>query len=208
MGKYEASLSLASDIVEVLRQHGPSKTKDIRKYLEEIGWPGPPMNAVNKVLNQLLVGQVKLNEDGNWALTQENPLPLVNVHGEPMNKTTRRRHSKPHILFVCGKNQWRSPTAERIYRDDKRIEVRSAGMSSKSKHPISKADIEWAELILVMERGYKSRIVGSFRDASLPAIENLDIPDEYQYMDEELIDLIEKGAEFHIHRLEKEASSP
>ena len=112
MGKYEASSSLAND-VEVLRQHGPSKTKDIRKYLEEIGWPEPPMNAVNKALNEYFVGQVKLNEDGKWALTQEKPLPLVNVDIEPKNKTDRSRPSKPHILFVCGKNQWSIPTAER-----------------------------------------------------------------------------------------------
>ena len=34
---------------------------------------------------------------------------------------------KPHVLFVCGRNQWRSPTAARIYANDQRIEVRSAG---------------------------------------------------------------------------------
>jgi predicted protein tyrosine phosphatase len=110
---------------------------------------------------------------------------------------------KPHILFVCGKNKWRSPTAERIYRDDERIEVRSAGMSGKSKHAISSADIEWADLILVMESGYKARISGLFRDLQLPKIENLDIPDVYEYMDNELIDLIKQGVEFYIQRLEK-----
>jgi predicted protein tyrosine phosphatase len=125
-----------------------------------------------------------------------------------MKENDKSRHSEQHILFVCGKNQWRSPTAERIYRNDKRIEVRSAGISGKSKHPISNDDIEWATLILVMESGYKSRILGLFRNRSLPAIENLDIPDEYKYMDDELIDLIEKGVEFHIQRLKNEAPSP
>lgn len=81
-------------------------------------------------------------------------------------------------------------------------------MSEKSNHPISRTDIEWADLILVMESGQKSWIVGKFRDLSLPPIENLDIPDEYRYMDDELIELIEKGVEFHIHRLERDASSP
>ena len=51
-------------------------------------------------------------------------------------------------------------------------------------------------------------ILGLFRNRSLPVIENLDIPDEYKYMDDELIDLIEKGVEFHIQRLENEAPSP
>ncbi|HLO29199.1 MAG TPA: hypothetical protein VK249_08695 [Anaerolineales bacterium] len=115
-------------------------------------------------------------------------------------------HTKPHILFVCGKNKWRSPTAERIYKDDQRIEVRSAGMSGKSRHPISNADVLWADLILVMEIGYKSRILGLFRDLTLPRIENLDIPDEYEYMDEELIELIEKRVEFYIEELDKKMS--
>lgn len=132
---------------------------------------------------------------------------MVNLNKRKhVKKNNKSRHSKPHILFVCGKNQWRSPTAERIYRNDQRIEVRSAGVSGKSKHPISNADIEWADLILVMESGYKSRILGLFRDHSLPAIENLDIPDEYQYMDDELIEIIESRVEFHIQRLEKQAS--
>lgn len=128
------------------------------------------------------------------------------VNRKHLLKIDKSMHSKLHILFVCGKNKWRSPTAERIYKNDNRIEVRSAGMSGKSKHPISNNDIEWADLILVMESGYKSRILGLFRNLSLPKIENLDIPDEYEYMDEELIGLIEKKAEFYIQRLEKKRS--
>ncbi len=117
---------------------------------------------------------------------------------EHLQKKDKGEHTKPHILFVCGKNLWRSPTAENIYKKDKRIEVRSAGVSSKSKHPISNDDIEWADLILVMENRYKSRILGLFRDVSLPKIENLDIPDEYENMDEELIDIIKRGVEYYI----------
>jgi predicted protein tyrosine phosphatase len=48
---------------------------------------------------------------------------------------------KPHFLFVCGRNQWRGPTAAQIYRNDEQIEVRSAGMSAKSKHTFSAADV-------------------------------------------------------------------
>jgi predicted protein tyrosine phosphatase len=107
--------------------------------------------------------------------------------------------SKPHFLFVCGKNKWRSPTAERIYQHDNKIDVRSAGMGSKSKHQITEADITWADLILVMEDGYKSWIMGLFRKLALPKIENLDIPDEYEYMEEELIKLIRNGVEYHIN---------
>lgn len=106
---------------------------------------------------------------------------------------------KPHILFVCGRNQWRSPTAERVYRDDPRVEVRSAGVSVRSGRQISADDLSWANLIMVMERRYQSRILGTFRaHPNLPRIVSLDIPDEYQFMDEELIKLIREGVEFHL----------
>lgn len=116
-------------------------------------------------------------------------------------------HAKPHILFVCGRNRLRSPTAERIYRNDNRVEVRSAGMSEKSRHPISNDDVEWADLILVMESEYRSRVLALFRHLSLPEIENLDIPDEYEYMDEELIEIIRKRVEYYIQRLGNQAAS-
>ncbi|HSB01855.1 MAG TPA: hypothetical protein VLE49_14485 [Anaerolineales bacterium] len=109
--------------------------------------------------------------------------------------------SKPKILFVCGRNQWRSPTAYSIYKNDPRIEVRSAGVSSKSSHPISSSDIEWADMILIMEAKYQARVQGLFRDRRLPPIKSLEIPDEYEFMDEELIALIKSGAEYHIKLL-------
>jgi predicted protein tyrosine phosphatase len=110
---------------------------------------------------------------------------------------------KPHILFVCGRNQWRSPTAERLYRSDPRIVVRSAGVSEKSAHPISSADIIWADLILVMEERYAATIRAHFRHAVLPPIKSLDIPDEYAFMDAELIELLHSGVEDHIGLLLK-----
>jgi predicted protein tyrosine phosphatase len=111
---------------------------------------------------------------------------------------------KPHILFVCGRNQWRSPTAERLYRNDARVAVRSAGVSQKSPHPISSADIAWADLILVMEEKYAAAIRERFRRSRLPPIKSLDIPDEYQFMDEELIELIRSGVEYQIGAMKKD----
>ncbi len=109
--------------------------------------------------------------------------------------------SKPHLLFVCGRNQWRGPTAEWLYRHDERIEVRSAGTSASSRHRVSAADIQWADLILVMEAKYRAWIVTNFQTIKLPPIEDLDIPDEYGYLDEELIDLLRHGVEPHLQHL-------
>jgi predicted protein tyrosine phosphatase len=103
------------------------------------------------------------------------------------------------ILFVCGRNKWRSPTAERTYRNDPRVSVRSAGVGDKALRKISEEDLDWANLVLVMERKYARRIQEQFRFRdSLPPIECLDIPDDYEFMDEELITLIRDGTEFQI----------
>jgi predicted protein tyrosine phosphatase len=103
------------------------------------------------------------------------------------------------ILFVCGRNRWRSPTAERIYRDDPRVSVRSGGVNGNSQREVSESDLDWADLVLVMERRYSSRIEDRFCDrGSFPPIESLEIPDDYPPMNPELIDLIRAGTEHHI----------
>jgi protein-tyrosine phosphatase len=63
---------------------------------------------------------------------------------------------------------------------------------------VTHQDVEWADLILVMERKHKARLIEAFRDLDLPPIDSLEIPDEYQYMDAELIELLREGTEFHI----------
>ena len=101
-------------------------------------------------------------------------------------------HSKPRILFVCGRNQWRSPTAERIYRNDPRIEVRSAGVAASAKRRLSEQDLSWADLVLVMERTHAAFIRQQFQDCpELPPLRSLDIPDEYRFMDPELVRLLQ-----------------
>ena len=100
-----------------------------------------------------------------------------------------------NILFICAKNQWRSPTAETIYRQDSRFNVRSAGINSSARKRISDRDIAWADLILVMENQHKKAIANRYRDLDLPDIFVLDIPDDYQYMSEELILMIRDSTE-------------
>jgi len=69
--------------------------------------------------------------------------------------------------------------------------VRSAGTSPKAKRTVSAKDIEWADLIFVMEETHKDQIRKRFSDPCRYAkIHVLDIPDEYHYADPELMDLI------------------
>jgi predicted protein tyrosine phosphatase len=100
-----------------------------------------------------------------------------------------------NILFVCSKNKWRSPTAETVYRNHKRLNVRSAGTSASARKRISEKDINWADLIIVMENEHKKRLISQYNNHKLPQIFVLDIPDEYQYMDSELISNIKNSVE-------------
>ena len=83
-------------------------------------------------------------------------------------------------------NKWRSPTAEYLYRNDPRLQARSAGTRAEARRRVSHKDMEWADVIFVMEAEHEQWIVAQFKGMKLPRIEVLDIPDDYQYMDPEL----------------------
>ena len=57
------------------------------------------------------------------------------------------------VLFVCSRNQWRSPTAERVFAGREGLETRSRGVSRTARRRLSRADVAWADVILVMDRG-------------------------------------------------------
>ncbi len=74
------------------------------------------------------------------------------------------------------------------------MSVRSAGISESSRHRITEKDLRWADWVLVMEKKHRSRILDRFRDLDeLPRIDSLDIPDDYSFMDLELIELLTEG---------------
>ena len=101
-----------------------------------------------------------------------------------------------NVLFVCSRNQWRSPTAEHLFRTYPGISVRSAGTSPNARKHISVEDIRWADLILVMEDKHKSRLVAEFTRLMIgKRIHVLDIPDEYKYMDPELVQQLKEAVE-------------
>lgn len=97
-----------------------------------------------------------------------------------------------NVLFLCSRNQWRSPTAEQVWRRVPGVFVRSAGTSRAARRRVGAEDVRWADLILVMENKHASRLRAEFRDAlKYKRVEVLDIPDDYQFMDPELVELLE-----------------
>ncbi len=102
-----------------------------------------------------------------------------------------------NILFICSRNQWRSPTAEKVYSKDPRVNVRSTGTSQKARHTVNAKDITWADLIFVME--HKDRLKAQYSKLlQHKKVIVLDIPDEYQYMDEELMKLVKESTEEYL----------
>ena len=96
-----------------------------------------------------------------------------------------------NILFVCSRNKWRSRTAETIFKGQQLHEVRSAGTSSDARIKVSEKLITWADLIFVMEKRHKQILQEKFNDALIEKdVVVLDIEDNYQYMDEELIETL------------------
>lgn len=90
------------------------------------------------------------------------------------------------VLFVCAPNQWRSPTAEHLYRNDARLQVRSAGVRADARRRVSQSDLDWADVVFVMDREQKRWIQEHYRSLPLPDIRILDVPDEFTYLDPRL----------------------
>ena len=104
-----------------------------------------------------------------------------------------------NILFVCSRNQWRSPTAEAIYKDYADLNVKSAGTEPSARIKLNAKNILWADLIFVMEKKHRQRMFEKFpNEISEKQIIVLDIPDEYKFMDSELIEEIEAKVKQYI----------
>ena len=100
--------------------------------------------------------------------------------------------NKPNVLVVCGRNKRRSRTAEFIFKNDSRFNIRTGGLSSKSDRQVTEKDIQWANLIFVMDNGQRNRIGSAYRHLEIATIEVLNIEDEYEYLDEELIFILKE----------------
>jgi protein-tyrosine phosphatase len=96
------------------------------------------------------------------------------------------------ILFVCSRNKWRSRTAETIFKNNGHHQIQSAGTEKSARIRITQNMINWADTIFVMESKHKKRILDNFHiDQKNTTLEVLDIPDEYQYMDNDLVEILE-----------------
>lgn len=104
-----------------------------------------------------------------------------------------------NLLFICSRNIWRSRTAETIFKKDKRFQVKSAGTSKTARIRVNRSQIDWADKIFVMEKRHRERLEEMFGDAlDSKELIVLDIPDEYKYMDEDLIGNLRDSVEYYL----------
>ncbi len=95
------------------------------------------------------------------------------------------------ILFVCSENRLRSPTAEAVFSGYAGVEAIGAGTNSDSATPVSGDLIEWADVVLVMEKSRRNKISKKFKEQLKgKKLAVLEIPDIYECMDPELIKLL------------------
>lgn len=104
-----------------------------------------------------------------------------------------------NILFVCSRNKKRSRTAETIFRDLQGHKVLSAGTEENAQQRVTEKLLNWADLVLVMEKVHKEKLrykYGNLLDDKQLIV--LDIPDEYEYMDEELVAMLRSVMEEYL----------
>lgn len=100
------------------------------------------------------------------------------------------------ILFVCSMNQWRSPTAEKVYADKPLVLTRSCGTNKKARKAVNRDDLKWADIVLVMEQKHKQRLMAEYPgEMRFKELHVLDIPDNYKFMDPELVEEITAAVE-------------
>jgi predicted protein tyrosine phosphatase len=99
-------------------------------------------------------------------------------------------HRRLKVLFVCAQNKQRSTTAERLYRNDPRLEVRSAGVRPEACRRVGEGDLRWADVVFAMEREHKRWIAERFVGLALPPIDVLEISDDYAFMDPVLVGML------------------
>ena len=93
------------------------------------------------------------------------------------------------LLFVCSQNKFRSLTAEKLFEGFPLYQVRSAGTQPDARIVVTEGHLGWADIIFCMEKSHRNRLRRKFPEALRDKrVICLHIPDEYEFMDPDLLD--------------------
>ena len=100
------------------------------------------------------------------------------------------------LLFLCSQNKRRSLTAQTIFDGENGITARSAGTEKNARIKVTPGIIGWADVIYCMEKKHIRRIKEKYSDLLVgKKVVCLNIPDDYAYMDDELVNLLRSSVE-------------
>ena len=103
------------------------------------------------------------------------------------------------LLFICSRNRWRSPTAEKLFDGVDGVQARSAGTEPGSRIRVTAGHLGWAEIVFVMEKKHLRRLREKFTDElANKRVICLHIPDDYQFMQPELVELLQTAVTPHL----------
>ena len=97
-----------------------------------------------------------------------------------------------NLLFLCSQNKRRSLTAEKMFHGYHGHKACSAGTESNARVTVTPGLLGWADIIFCMEKKHVRRIKEKYADLiAHKKIVCLNIPDDYEFMEEELQELLE-----------------
>ena len=104
-----------------------------------------------------------------------------------------------NLLFLCSRNRLRSPTAEQLFAHHPGVKTASAGLAPDAEEECSSELVEWADIIFVMERAHRAKLQRRFKPhLKRVRVICLDIPDDYAFMQPELVALLEQRVARHL----------
>ena len=97
------------------------------------------------------------------------------------------------VLFVCHLNRVRSATAERLFCKRSDLDVRSAGVASDAMVRVNARMLDWADMVITMDEGQRQALQQMFPEhPALPHVVCLQIPDEFTFLQPELVTLLQE----------------
>jgi predicted protein tyrosine phosphatase len=105
-------------------------------------------------------------------------------------------------LFICQFNRRRSATAERVFAQDRTLDVRSAGTNDEALVRINERMLDWADIVFVMDEDQVRELRRLFpAHPAVAALVCLEIQDRYHFLDPQLVALLDERTRSHLARL-------
>lgn len=105
-------------------------------------------------------------------------------------------------LFICHFNKKRSATAERVFGKDPTLDVLSAGTSDEALVQVNERMLEWADIVFVMDPDQIRDLQRMFPGhAAMDRVVCLQIRDVYDFLDPQLVTLLQERTLPHLERV-------